>query len=400
MTKKLLTFALLIATAAYSATVFKTETDGVPYRIPALAKCQNGDLIAISDYRFCKADIGFGPIDLHYRISHDSGNTWGEEYVLAKGNQQLKGNDWRYAYGDACIVADCESSEVVVFCVGGHVVFFDATRDNPQHIVRFRSHDNGQTWDSGTCITEQIYSLYDQRTIGRPKSIFLTSGRILQSHIIKNGKYYRLYIAHPIREGGASVIYSDDFGETWQVLGHADHLPSKFCDESVVEEMPDGSLLLSVRERGARMINIFTYTDTRTAEGYWSTEVSAKGMEGVNACNGEMLMVPALRQSDRQKVDILLHSIPQSSERTNVGFYYKEIASPDDYVNGSAAASNWQKGLQVSEISSCYSTMQLLDNGNIGFLYEENGQNSGYDINYQKLTLEEITKGLYQYDNR
>ena len=375
--------------------VFKTEPTGIPYRIPALAKCQNGDLIAIADYRYCKSDIGYGAIDIRYRTSHDNGDSWNEERVLADGNDQLTGNDWRYAFGDACVVADRESPNVVMFCVGGHVGFFQSGSDNPQHVVRFRSSDNGKTWDAGTCITEQIYGLYRQRNIGSPKAIFLTSGRILQSSQIKTGNYHRLYIAHPIRDGGVGVIFSDDFGETWQVLGNPEILPSGACDESVLEELPDGSVLLSVRTPGKRMINVFRYSDPSSATGHWDTEAAAKGITDVNACNGELLIVPAIRKADGRQVHIVLHSLPQSNERINVGFYYKEICSNDDYATSDAAAAHWEQGLQVSSTSSCYSTMLQLDDGSIALLYEENGQNGGYDIIFQKFSLEEITNDAY-----
>lgn len=364
--------------------VFQMGTEKVPYRIPALAKCSNGDLIAIADYRFCKADIGNGPIDLHYRISHDNGRTWGEERVLADGDDTLQGNDWRYAFGDACVVADSESSEVVMFCVGGHVGFFEATSDNPQHIVRFRSNDFGKTWDTGTCVTDDIYNLYNQHSLGKPSAIFLTSGRILQSQKNKVGKYYRLYIAHPIKDRGVGVIYSDDFGESWNVLGSPSNLPSTACDESVVEELPDGRVLLSVRTQGKRMINMFTYQSERDASGSWGKETVAEGIDHVNACNGELLIVPAMRKSDGEKVHVILHSLPQSIERKDVGFYFKEDT-----------ASKWQKGLKVSQVSSCYSTMLQLDDGSIGLLYEENGHDGGYDIIFQQLSLEEITNGAY-----
>ncbi len=380
-----------------SEIVFKTQVTGVPYRIPALAKCANGDLIAIADYRYCKADIGNGAIDIHYRISHDNGKTWGEEKKLADGNDQLTGNNWKYAFGDACVVADQLSNDVLMLCVGGHVAFFNSTRANPQHIVRFRSSDNGATWDQGTCITEDIYSLYDNRTAGQPQGIFLTSGKILQSKQIKNGRYYRLYIAHPVRPGGVSVIYSDDFGDTWQVLGDINQLPSSTCDEAKCEELPDGSLLLSVRASGRRLFNVFTYTNELSAEGYWSTESAASAMQGVNACNGELLILPAIRTQDQQEVYIALQSIPQSGSRVNVGFYYKEILGRESYANGAAAAKDWQKGLQVSNTSSCYSTMQLLENKKIGFLFEENEKNNGYDIIFKQFSLAEITNNTYQY---
>lgn len=389
---------LLSAAPGGRSVVFKTDATGVPYRIPALAKCENGDLIAIADYRYCKADIGNGAIDIHYRVSSDGGATWGAAQVLADGDDRLEGNDWRYAFGDACVVADAGSPEVVMFCVGGHVGFFQSERANPQHVVRFRSHDNGRTWDRGTCLTEAIYGLYDHQADVDPQGIFLTSGRILQSRQIKTGDYYRLYIAHPVRKGGVGVIFSDDFGETWQVLGGAGRLPSKACDESVVEELPDGSVLLSVRIPGKRMINVFTYTDKAKATGSWGAELAAEGIEGVNACNGELLTVPAIRKADGKRVHVVLHSLPQSSEREKVGFYYKVLAQPDDYTTPQQAAAGWQQGLQVSTQTSCYSTMLLLSDGTIGLLFEENGQNAGYDIVFEKLSLEEITDGAYQLD--
>ena len=51
-------------------TLFKmSPVDSVPYRIPALAQMKNGRLLALTDYRLCNLDIGFGRVDLHGRIS-------------------------------------------------------------------------------------------------------------------------------------------------------------------------------------------------------------------------------------------------------------------------------------------------------------------------------------------
>lgn len=61
------------------------QTD-VPYRIPALGAFGDGTLIAISDYRPCRADIGYGRVDLHVRRSRDNGYNWSEEAVLLEGS--------------------------------------------------------------------------------------------------------------------------------------------------------------------------------------------------------------------------------------------------------------------------------------------------------------------------
>lgn len=387
--------------------VFKTNPTGTPYRIPALARTKNNELIAVVDYRYCKADIGNGPIDLRYKISSDNGNTWSEEYTnLGDGDDSLTGNAWNYAFGDPSIVADRESDEVMVMCVGGHVGYFSSTRNNPQHVVRFRSHDGGRTWDKGTNITEQIYGLYDGKLTGggSPAGIFLTSGKIMQSRYVKVGNYYRLYIAHPMRTSSnrayaTMVIYSDDFGETWKVLGNAGTKASTAADESKVEELPDGRVLLSCRNQsGGRKYNVFTYTDANAATGTWSTDAMPTNMTAneVNACNGGILVVKAERIRDGKQVHVALQSVPLSSTRVNVGFYYKEVENRTDYFTGTRMAANWVKGLQVSETSSCYSTMVQLSNDSIGFLYEENNQNGGFDIIYKQLSIEDITNGVYR----
>ncbi|WP_051559296.1 sialidase family protein [Hoylesella enoeca] len=187
------------ATGQYKQRLFETKkTDTIPYRIPAIATCSNGDLIAVSDYRYCGADIGFGPVDLHYRISHDNGRTWGPEKLLADGNGTAKNNTWNYAFGDCAIVADRNSNEVLVVCVAGKRPYSRSTRKNPCRAACFRSHDNGQTWDKGMEITEQIYSLFDSRKAGPIRSLFVGSGKIHQSRYVKTGKYYR-FMLHSVR---------------------------------------------------------------------------------------------------------------------------------------------------------------------------------------------------------
>ncbi|MBR6493891.1 MAG: exo-alpha-sialidase, partial [Prevotella sp.] len=180
---------------AQTQRLFETVEGKIPYRIPAIATTKDGTLIAVSDYRHCHSDIGYGPVDLHYRLSHDNGATWGEERILAKGTADE--NDvknprtaWRYAFGDCAIVADRESQEVAVLCVGGKTVYHRARRQNPNRVVVFRSHDGGQTWDKGREITEQIYGLFDQRENGPINSLFVGSGKIHQSRYVKIGKFY------------------------------------------------------------------------------------------------------------------------------------------------------------------------------------------------------------------
>ncbi|MCI6159762.1 MAG: sialidase family protein [Prevotellaceae bacterium] len=397
----------------FTVTVFDNANSKVPYRIPALAQARDGRLLAFCDYRISKTDIGHSnrnglfQINEVMKVSDDFGRTWSDTVVVARGEENAV-EEWYAAFGDPSVVADRTSDRVLMHCVSGKVGYFQSERNHPQHAVFFHSKDGGRTWDRGTDKTEMIYGLYDNKLPGGKSAagIFLTSGRIMQSRYVKVGDFYRLYIAHPVRTSdehkfATYVICSDDFGITWQVLGGAGVIPSDAADESKIEELPDGSVLLSCRNQwGGRKYNVFTYSDAKTAQGKWSKDAMPENMTGeeVNACNGETLVLPVIRTKDRKRMYVALQSVPLSKVREKVGFFYKELASPEDYDTGEKLASNWQKGLQVTELESCYSTMILMSNNRIGFLYEESLSNEGYNIVFKSLGLEEITKGKYRLD--
>jgi sialidase-1 len=371
--------------------IFDTPSDdAIPYRIPAIATCNNGDLIAVSDYRYCKSDIGYGYIDLVYRISRDNGHTWGKEAVLADGNGIEQGNVWNYAFGDCALVADKTSKEVVAICAAGKSIYYKSTRDNPCRVAIFRSHNNGKTWDQGKEITEQIYGLFDHSTDGPINGMFMGSGKIHQSRYVKIGKYYRLYAALCTRNGNF-VIYSDDFGKNWQVLGDINKSCCRDGDEPKCEEEPDGSVILSSRTNG-RFFNVFTFTDVKAGKGEWGDRVSAKEMSDIqNACNGEILIIKAKKTSDGTNTYLAIQSVPFGPKRTNVGFFYKEIGS--GHLDAASFATDWHKGLQVSKGSSAYSTMTLQKDGKIGFLWEEGP--TIFNLDYEALSVKEITEGHY-----
>ena len=402
--KKLLAILFLALTTVSSHAqtagaqrLFETIEGRVPYRIPAIATCSDGTLIAVADYRYCGGDIGYGAVDLHYRLSEDNGLTWGTERILADGtgNEDDVKNPqtaWRYAFGDCAIVADRESPEVVVLCVGGKTVYSRATRQNPNRVVLFRSHDNGRTWDQGRELTDQIYSLFDRRAEGPVQSLFVGSGKIHQSRYVKVGQYYRLYAALCTLSGNF-VVYSDDLGNSWQLLGDADHSPARDGDEPKCEELPDGSVILSSRYYG-RLYNIFTFTNAEKGEGSWDLRAKALDMKDIrNACNGEIMLLPVTRTKDEKKVWIALQSVPFGPDRQNVGFFYHELLAKHE--GAALFAYRWKKGLQVSHQWSAYSTFTLQHDGRLGFLWEEGP--TGYNIDYRTLSVEEITLGEYTF---
>ena len=395
--------------------IFTTPTtQAIPYRIPAIATAYDGTVVAVADYRYSRVDIGSGRIDLHIRRSHDNGATWDDIMMpeVMRGDGDKTEGHQKAGYGDPCIVGDSESPRMIITACSGTPGFFGGTRTHHQGWARWYSDDNGATWSEPQYIDEEfIYSKFDKSAYGPIRGWFVGSGKICQSKTTKVGTHYRLYcVGSSCRQGSNEtanwVLYSDDFGKTWQFLGGCDESPVPGGDEPKAEELPDGSILLSSRCTGGRNFNIFTFSDTRSGQGTWGQVAfsgnSNKGVTALsNACNGEVLLVPVTRKKDKKTMFLLLQSLPFGSGRANVGIYYKALESLADYRTPDAIAKDWDGRHQSSYISSAYSTMTWQKNNTIGFVYEEDtyGTSSGgYTIIYKNYSIEQITDSAFTYN--
>ncbi|MDY4558174.1 MAG: sialidase family protein [Alloprevotella sp.] len=402
-------------TANNDRILFKTpDANGKPYRIPAIATALNGDVIALSDNRPCGSDIGYGLVHIKGRISKDNGKTWGEEFYVAEGTGVEATEDtplqFDYAFGDAAIVADCERNEVLVLSVCGKTVCGDANYNagNPNRVAKVKGTLNTETneweWTDPVEVTEAIYPLFNVTTDGVTTcslpSLFVGSGRIMQSRVVKKNQYYRLYAALWTNNQGNRVIYSDDFGETWAILGTVDDRPASGGNEPKCEELPDGTVVLSSRRGNGRFFNLFTFADNTYTTGTWGT-VATGISNNDSGTNGEIYSLNnVMDKTTGEQKTIMLQSVPLGSGRKNVAIWYKVIDPATTYTPATFAA-DWTLGKQVSFRNSAYSTMTLQQDNRIGFLFEE--EPGGYCIIYTPLSIEDVTGGtytLYSDENR
>lgn len=377
---------------------------GVPYRIPAIVQAPNGDILAFNDRRYSGGDIGSGHLDVVGRISKDNGKTWGEDNVWFDGDNSC-------GYGDPAVVCDRESNKVFLLSCSGRVMFPSGTLTNHQGIAYSYIEPNASgKWRLTASIgdlQEQFYQYIFQSSI---RSMFVGSGKILQSRIVKKGDYYRLYAALLTKEESTGsntnrVVYSDDFGRNWSCLGdYTVQAVGAGADEPKVEELPDGSIVISSRKSYGRYFNIFTFSDNSYYSGSWGTQVQSNSYSseggisfGSNACNGEIIMVKAVKVATGDTVTLALQSVPTGNAREKTAIYYKPLTTrAASWATPAVFAKGWNSPYYICDHSAAYSTMVQLQDGTIAVYQEENLFAGNYDMVYIPLSLETITGGEYR----
>ena len=379
-----------------------------PYRIPGITvDPETGRVITTAARLVCGTDPGYGQVDVVCRYSDDNGENWSEmkDVAVGTGITSPTENYFDTAFGDPAVVADRTSNEVLIIVVAGCTKYQTASRAIPNMIGTIHSLDNGNSWGTPVDVTEDIYSLFDAENGGNyMDAAFVGGGKIFQSRIVKVGDYYRLYAAMCARPNGNRVIYSDDFGRTWHALGGASALPAPGGDEPKCEEMPDGRVILSSRVGAGRIYNIYTYSNTATAEGSWGTAVTStfEGSGKVHngqSTNGEILIVPVVRNSDQKDMYLTLQSLPAGSGRSHVGIFYKELTDLTDINTVENFAIDWNGYFEVTSQTSAYSSMDLQNDDRIGFIYEENYTKHGSVSNPHSIPFPDANNlGTHNYD--
>lgn len=389
-------------TATDDVTLFYDD-DEFSYRIPAIAKTGTNRLVAVSDYRHSLDDIGrdqhhtgTNRVDLVMRTSDDNGLTWSAKQTIAEGTST-------FGYGDAAIAANGE--DILVMAVAGNVFYPTATAISNNKTYRIYSNNNGASWTKEE-VTSNIFGLFDEAY-----ATFFGSGKLAVDPDFNGTGKARVYGAILLKNSARStnnyVLFSDDWGATWNILGGSKTQIAE-ADEPKVEILPNGQILLSSRHAsgGSRVFNVFTYGNDKAAgEGTWGTAVSGCSNGGSNGTNGEIICLDA-KQTNGKPTKILLQSQPQGGsstwDRKDVTIWYKEIGN--ETQTPSSIASDWTKGKQVSTVQSAYSAMALQENGEIALFFEEapcygDDNTKGYSMVYVPLTIEEITENNFLNPN-
>lgn len=338
------------------------------YRIPALVTAADGSIIAVADRRHDSQGDLPNLIDLVLRRSTDNGRTWSDQIVIAQHTPDR-------GFGDAALVVDRRSGDLICIFASG-CGLWKSTAEHPIDVCMARSRDNGLTWSEPRFITPQIYGPGCDNPAAEPISgLFAASGRALQ---LRDGTLAFVVAAHHTGEKWPPlynyVCISEDGGENWRLLPGT---PGAYGDESKMEELADGSWLMSIRNprQGYRL-----YSISRDRGKTWSQPAEWRELPDP-ACDGDIMRY-SLR-SEGAKHNRLLHSIPADTatrRNVSVALSYDEGAT-------------WPIRRTIWSGASAYSSLTRLPDGAIGLLSEVyNGGDGGYEIWFSRIPFEWLTR--------
>ena len=327
------------------------------YRIPALVTAPDGSLVTATDRRWTGSQDLPSHIDVVVRRSTDGGRTWGNTTVIA-------GQDTDMGFGDPALVVNRRKGELVCLFAADRGLY-NSTPESPIRIFQSISRDNGVTWTKPAEITEYLYGTRSIWPFSRTwQAAFVSSGAAAQ---LTGGRLMAVLAVREKPNGPISnyVMYSDDDAGSWKV---SPNCACKEGDEAKVAELPNGTVLMSIRHRGHRL-----FTRSKDQGITWDTPVDQPAIMDP-FCNGDLIRFTG--NDDPARSGWLLHSIPFSDKRMNVSV----LLSPDQGVT-------WPWRKTIYEGPSAYSALSVLPDGTVGIYYEV-GEYETYQMYFSRFSID------------
>jgi sialidase-1 len=326
--------------------VFHSGTDGYhTYRIPAIIKAANGDLLAFAEGR--KNGSGdAGDIDLVMKRSTDDGRTWGPLRLVQDEFSNPTGN---ITIGNPVPVVDAMDPQ--------HAgrIWLPFTRNNDRVFVTY-SDDHGATWS----LRKEITSTVKDASWG-----WYATGPVHGIQLQRGAQSGRLIIPSDHRIAGTSswgshVVYSDDHGQTWQLGAVDTHLGADpvHPNENVAVELVDGRIYFNARDQSGASAG--TRAIAYSSDG--GSSFDARFVEEPNlttpVVQNSALRFAAVDEGDPQ--NILIYSSPghPSSRRD-----FTIRVSLDE-------GATWTRDTLIHPGPAAYSDLVKIDSQTIGVLYE------------------------------
>jgi sialidase-1 len=363
---------LLIFIITFSATclfgqdsdyVFKNGEDGYKcYRIPAIVKAPNGELLAFCEAR--KHNCGdHGDVRIVMKRSSDNGKTWGSLQVVAEKDTFQAGNP---APVYDLLDKKHKNGRLFLFYNTGSNASEQQVREGKaiREVWYKTSVDNGKTWSNSVNITPSVSK--PNNPIINPKYSFKedwrsyanTPGHALQ--LTKGKRKGRIFIpanhsvgapkAH-FKDYTAHGFYSDNHGKTWKLTPSVNFESS---NESTAAELSNGGILMNIRNQsGEGKFRLLAFSKSAGAK--WDTVYLDKQLPDP-VCEGSMINF----STNKGQNVLLFSNLNHSTKRENLTLY-------SSYDEGKT----WRKVAVICEGSSAYSDLVIQNDNQVGVLYEK-----------------------------
>ena len=323
------------------------------YRIPALVTATNGALVAVIDERVPScSDLGKNKnINIVMRRSEDNGVTWSAIETIVDYEDGS-------AASDPSMIVDRQTGDIFLF-----YNYMDHNKEPDiyyLHVVR--STDNGKIWGEPLDITSQI-----TKPEWKTNFKFITSGRGIQT---QSGMLLHTMVNI---QNGLHLFYSNDHGQTWGFID----TPIKPGNESKVVELTDGRWIINSRVRGAGTRYVHISSDEGKT---WKTVPDETLIDP--ACNASIIRYTST--ADGYDKNRLLFSNAKSKNKR------RNMTMRISYDEGKT----WNAGKTIYAGDSAYSTMTILQNGDIGLLFEKDDHTENVFVRF---SLEWLTDGKDKY---
>ena len=298
------------------------------YRIPSIITTDKGTLIAAVDERVlsCNDLKSNRDINIVIRTSNDKGKSWSSINRLVD-----------YPFGesasDPSMIFDKKTKQIYLF-----YNYMNLEKDKDVYYLKYvTSLDNGITWSQPIDITDQI-----SKPEWKNDFKFITSGRGFQT---QNGTLLHCLVN---LQNGTHVFGSNNHGKTWYIAD----TPISPGDESKIVELNDGSWLVNsrVNNKGIRYSHI-----SKNQGKSWTTRPEINLIDP--GCNASLVKYDYGNYINSNL--LLLSNINNQSTREEIVIRHS--------LNG---GETWSEPRIIYAGSAAYSSMTVLNNGEIGLLFE------------------------------
>jgi sialidase-1 len=352
------------------------------YRIPGMITTKNGTLIMVYDNRYNNSKDLQEDVDIGMSRSTDGGQTWQPMKVIMDMGEYGGRSQRLNGVGDPAVLYDPNTHTIWVAALWMSGLSPDKmlwwasmpgmTPEETGQFILSKSTDDGLTWSQPINITSQIKKPEWQLLLQGPGM-----GITLKDGTLVFPAQFKADIGEKAIDGGqytshSTIVYSNDKGDTWKIGSGA----KPNTTEAQVIQLQNGDLMLNMRDDKNRKdkgeANGRAVAITKDLGKTWVMHPSS------NKALQEPNCMASLIATNFENKKVLIFSNPNDkNERINMTIK----ASFDEGLT-------WPLKNQIklnAEKGYGYSCLTMIDNENIGIVYE-----GVKDLYFQKISLTEL----------